>query len=304
MKKQQLILALLFLGIGGIGYAQQEALYSQYQFNQSMINPAYTGVNDVFNATAISRRQWVGLEGAPVTNMLNASTSLLNNKLGAGIIIASDTYGVNRNTEAQALFAYRIDLLNGKSISFGMQTGYKQYTYNYENLVLEQNDQALEFSNGQVAQFNVGAGIYFTTNQYYVGISVPKMLNTETTENGITSTIQRRTFYVSGGYVFDQLISLKIKPSVLIRVIEGQPISIDLNASVLLLETLWVGASLRNFNAAGINSQFEISDLLRLGYSFEWPLNELSNNAFGTHELMVSVDLELFNNHAIGRRYF
>ena len=302
--KKTILILLLSCG-QWTAYGQQDPLYSQYQFNQSVINPAYTGVNDVFNATAIARRQWVGIDGAPRTNTLNVSSSLLNNKLGLGLIVMDDKYGVNKNSEFQLLYAYRIDLLNGKSISFGMQTGYINYKYDYSALLQEQADQALIVSDANVSTFNVGAGVYYRTNQYYLGVSVPKMINSTTeNQNGVSDIIQRRHFYISSGYVFDQLIALKFKPSVLLKVVEGQPISVDFNASLLLLETLWVGASFRNFNAFGINGQFEISDQLRLGYSFEMPLNNLSNNAFGTHELMVSFDMELFDHHALGRRYF
>lgn len=304
MKVHKLTLTILCIGLNWFAYGQQDPLYNQYMFNQSMINPAYTGVNDVFNVTAITRYQWVGLEGAPETYTLNVSTSLLNNKLGAGIILVSDKYGVNINTQAQAQLAYRIDLLNGKSLSFGMQTGYFNYRYDYGNLLLEQDDQALILVDDNVSTVNFGAGIYYRTNQYYLGISVPQMLNTEAQDQNGTSTIYQRHFYVSAGYIFDQLIAIKFKPSVLLKIVEGQPISVDLNASVLLMETLWVGATIRNFNAAGVNGQFEINDQIRLGYSFETPLTSLSNNAFGSHELMVSFDLEIFNNHALGRRYF
>ena len=101
-----------------------------------------------------------------------------------------------------------------------------------------------------------------------------------------------------------ELLSVKFKPSVLLKVVDGQPASIDLNASFLLKEALWVGTTIRNFNAIGLNGQFEVNDQLRLGYSFELPLNSISANAFGTHELMVSFDMEVFSGHAIGRRYF
>ncbi len=295
---------ILMLVVNTSVFGQQEPLYSQYQFNQSMINPAYTGVNAVFNATAVSRFQWVGIQGAPVTHMLNTSTSLLNNKLGVGVTLVKDTYGVNVNAEVQGLVAYRIDMHNGRSLSFGMQAGYNQFKYDYSKLLLEQADPGLSISDGNVSKFNVGAGVYFRTRQYYLGVSVPKMLDTQVSDNGTTTTLAQRHYYISAGFVFDQLMALKFKPSVLIRVVEGQPLSVDLNASVLVLETLWVGASVRNFNTAGVNGQFEISDKLRIGYSFEVPLNSISNNAFGTHELMVSLDLEIFNNHGINRRYF
>jgi len=304
MSLKNTLIALLILSTNLAALGQQDPLFSQYLFNQSMINPAYTGVNDVMNASLFSRRQWVGLEGAPQTNTLNASASIINNKVGVGLLISRDTYGVNKNTEYQAMYSYKIDLLNGKSLSFGLQTGYIDYRYDYSKLLLEQTDQALELVDAEIAKVNFGSGIYFKTNQFYLGASVPRMLNMETQSINGTSTVHKRHFYVSAGYVFDQLIALKFKPSVLIKVVEGQPISIDLNASFLLLETLWVGATIRNFNAVGINSQFEINDMFRLGYSFEYPLNTVGTNTFGTHEIMFSVDLEVFKNNAIGRRYF
>lgn len=304
MKSKITILTLVLISVSHITYGQQDPLYSQYQFNQSIINPAYTGINDAFNATAIARRQWTGIEGAPVTNTLNLSSSLLHNKLGAGILLLSDIYGVNKNTEIQGMISYKIDFMNGKVLSFGLQSGYINYRYDYGNLLLEQDDQALVLVDENVSKVNFGAGIYYRTYKFYVGVSVPKMLNTTVEDLNNSITLHKRHFYLSAGYVFDQIIALKFKPSILLKVVEGQPVSIDLNASLLLAETIWVGLSLRNFNAVGLNGQFEILDHLRLGYSFELPLNSINNNSFGTHELMVSFDLELFDHHAIGRRYF
>lgn len=292
------------MGFRSITYSQLDPLYNQYLFNQSMINPAYTGINNVFNATAISRGQWVGLEGAPVTNTLNLSSSFLSNKLGAGIIVVNDKYGASNNTEIQLSYAYRIEMLNGRSLSFGLQTGYINYKYDFNKLNQEQADQALVIADDNVSKTNFGTGVYYQTDNYYLGISIPRILNAEVEDGDVNSTRYRRHLYVSGGYLFDQLLSIKFKPSVLLKIVDGQPASIDLNANFLLKEVLWVGTTLRNFNAVGLNGQFEVSDQLRLGYSFELPLNGLSNNAFGTHELMVSYDLEIFSGHAIGRRYF
>jgi type IX secretion system PorP/SprF family membrane protein len=284
--------------------AQLDPLYNQYLFNQSMINPAYTGINDVFNATAISRAQWAGLEGAPITNTLNISSSFMSNKMGAGLLLVSDQYGINTNTEMQLMYSYRIEMNNSRVLSFGLQGGYINYSYDFEKLNLEQVDQALIIADQNVSKTNFGTGVYFKTDNYFVGISVPRILNAAVNDGDVKSTRYRRHYYVSAGYIFDQLMSVKFKPSLLLKVVDGQPASVDLNASFLLKEVLWVGATVRNFNAVGINCQFEVSDMLRLGYAFEQPINALSNNAYGTHELMLSVDLEIFDHHARGRRYF
>ena len=301
---RRLLLIILTLGVTATTFAQQDPLYSQYMFNQSPINPAYTGVNDVLNVSLFSRNQWVGLEGAPTTNTINASASIINNKVSLGFLIARDTYGVNKNTEYQMMYAYEIDLLNERSISFGLQTGYTSYRYDYNLLDLEQDDPSLSMVDTQFGKVNFGTGVFFKTRQLYVGLSVPRLLNTEIPSLTGSTTLHKRHYYVSFGFVFDQLIALKFKPSALIKIVQDQPVSIDLNASVLLLESLWVGLTLRNFNALGVNAQFEINDMFRLGYSFEYPVNSVGNNTFGTHEIMFMVDLEVFNRNAIGRRYF
>ena len=285
-------------------WAQLDPLYNQYLFNQSMINPAYTGINNVLNATAIARGQWIGIDGAPVTNTLNISSSFLKNKIGAGLLVVSDKYGASNNTEIQLMYSYRIEMVGGKSFSFGLQTGYINYKYDLNKLNQEQVDQALLSTDDNVSKTNFGTGIYYRTDNYYLGISIPRILNADVEDGDANSTRYQRHYYISGGYLFDQFLSVKFKPSILLKVVGGQPASIDLNASFLLKEALWVGTTLRNFNAVGLNGQFEISDQLRLGYSFELPLNSISANAFGTHELMVSFDMEVFTGHAIGRRYF
>ncbi len=60
--KKLIILAFLISGIHA--YAQQDALFSQYMFNQLVINPAYAGSSDVMNITAVGRKQWV-IDGGP-----------------------------------------------------------------------------------------------------------------------------------------------------------------------------------------------------------------------------------------------
>ena len=285
-------------------FAQLDPLYNQYLFNQSMINPAYTGVNDVFNATVISRAQWTGIEGAPVTNMLNVTSSLVANKMGAGILVVNDRFGVSNNTEVQLAYSYRIEWINS-ILSMGLQGGFVNYGFRLNKLDLEQFDPALANVGDQFTKSNFGFGVYYRANNYYVGVSVPRILNVDEPNGDPNTTRYKRHYYLSAGIILDQIIAVKFKPSILLKVVDNQPSSIDLNAQVLFLETLWVGATLRNFNAVGFTGQFEIGDALRLGYSLELPLGPFSGGTkFGTHELMVSYDLELLSNHAKGRRYF
>jgi len=302
MKKA--LIYLFFISLPLTSYCQLDPLYNQYLFNQGMINPAYTGIYEVFNASLISRAQWAGFEGAPVTNTLNASSSIVNNKVGVGATLIYDSYGINNNTEIQLSYSYKLDWL-GNKLSFGLQTGIINYNYDYSKLNLEEaGDLAIIDAQESVTKKNFGAGVWYMNDNYYVGVSVPRILDFKVEDGSESSTRYRRHFYLSAGYLFDQLLALKFKPSVLVRMVDSDNMSLDLNAQFLLNDVLWLGASFRDFNAAGLNAQLEIMDRLRAGYSFEMPLNTIELGGYGTHELMITLDLELFSYHAAGGRYF
>lgn len=285
--------------------AQLDPLYNQYFFNQAMINPAYTGVNDVFNATVISRTQWAGMEGAPTTNNLNVSTSAFKNKLGIGATILYDTYGLNNNTEFNMAYSFKIRTRVGHLISMGMQAGLVNYNYDYSKLTLQYLDDVV-LTNVQSSELkeNIGLGFWYMSQDYYVGLSVPRLLDVRIGDGSAESTRYRRHYYLSAGYIFDKIFALKFKPFILLMYVDKNNYALDMNFSLLLNETLWVGASLRNLNAVGLNAQLKFKENFKFGYAFEMPINNTALTGFGSHSLMVSVDLELFQRHGMGVRYF
>jgi type IX secretion system PorP/SprF family membrane protein len=297
---------MLSFGLVGVAHSQIDPLYNQYLFNQSMINPAYTGFNNVFSATAISRGQWIGLDGAPFTNTLNVSTSLVGNKVGVGLLLIKDQFGVNNNTEFHMMYSYKLELTTSMTMSFGIQIG--QMSYNHDFTTLNQDQGLLDPDIVNQADFkktNFGSGIFLSDDNYYFGVSIPRMLDIDViNNNGDNVTRYNKHTYLSGGYFFNDFSTVGFKPSFLLKFVEGKLSSIDLNAHVLINEAIWVGATTRNFESFGVNGQLFIGDQLRLGYAFELPLNSLGKTAFSTHELMVSYDLELLNVHNISKRYF
>jgi type IX secretion system PorP/SprF family membrane protein len=271
-----------------------------------MINPAYTGVNNVFSASAISRGQWIGLEGAPFTNTLNISTSLVNNRVGVGLLLIKDQFGVNNNTELHMMYSYKLEISQSTTMSFGIQVG--QMSYRQDFSTLNQNQDLLDPDIANQDDFkktNFGTGIFLSGDNYYFGVSIPRMLDIDVVNNnGDNVRRYNKHSYLSGGYFFNSSSTVGFKPSFLIKFVDGAMSSIDLNAHILINETIWIGATSRNFESFGINGQIFISDQLRLGYAFELPLNSLGKTAFGTHELMVSYDFELFSRHDLEKRYF
>jgi type IX secretion system PorP/SprF family membrane protein len=302
MKKYIFIIILVFTGITSVK-AQYDPLYNQYVFNQMLINPAYTGAFDHASITLMSRAQWVGIEGAPITNSLTAHSSMFDNKGGVGLYVLNDQLGVNNTTEVFASFSYKIDFGNAR-LAMGLQGGMVQYKYKYGDLNMEfVNDPSFLPTEENFTKPNFGVGMLYYSEYYYIGVSIPRILNVEVNDGIKQSTRYQKHYYISGGFVIPLSNAIKLKPSTLVRIVENQ-VSVDLNASVLINEFIWVGILVRDFKTLGLITELQISDALRIGYSFELAGSELRVNQFGTHEIMVGFDFAPFRNQIRKRRYF
>ena len=307
MKKQ--VLFILSICIGITVQAQQDPLYSSYMQNPLLINPAYSGTYNMFSVTTLSRWQWLNMPGAPMTNSLSAHSSVFKNKLGVGAILVYDKFGINSNYEGFGTFAYKINLGEKEDnvLSFGMQAGVMNYNFNYDkDKIRIKDDEDPNFPLGSrinATEPNFGAGVFYRNEKLYAGFSAPKILNSKFAESNNGSSQYRRHYFLTGGYLID-LINFQVKPSILIKYVDGAPISIDVNGSVLIKDFIWLGASLRNFNTIVLMTQLQLNDNFRLGYALDIPINKVIKTSYGSHELMLNIDLKLLKSHDIGFRYF
>jgi type IX secretion system PorP/SprF family membrane protein len=296
---------LIFAGFLTKVQAQQDPLYSQYHFNQLVINPAYAGIYNNTNFSFISRVQWAltGIEGTPFTNSLIAQTSVVHNKVGMGLIVVQDKLGVANNYEVHLPLSYKINW-GDKTFSFGMQPGIQSVNYNYDNLLLRSADDPSFQGSESAVKPNVGAGVALMSDKMFIGISVPRLINTEFTD-GITSSLRyRRHFYGSFSYLLPLNSYLKLKPGVLVRAVEGAPVSYDINALLLVNNMIWAGAYTRSFETVGILFQWDYKTAYRFGYNFEFPVANSLPFGYTTHEFMFSIDLSLFGEQDVFQRFF
>jgi type IX secretion system PorP/SprF family membrane protein len=301
------LVLILLIGAGrSVVQAQQDPLFSQYMFNTLAFNPAYAGSADVFTVMALSRHQWVGFEGAPSTQTFLAHTPLRNQNLALGFTAMTDKVGPARQTGAFVDLAYRIRTGADTRLSFGLKGGVNAFQADLANLATVNPDQANVNVQGELMP-NFGFGLYWHAPRYYVGLSAPKLLENELVpaSNGvITTSNEVRHFFLMGGYVLDIGRDLKFKPSLMARVVQGAPLSVDLNASFLLRERIWFGAMYRLGNAFGVFGQYQVNDQLRIGYAFDLTTTKLGAYNAGTHEVMLSYDLRFIKGRTISPRYF
>jgi type IX secretion system PorP/SprF family membrane protein len=280
-------------------------------FNTISINPAYAGSRETFSAVGLHRSQWVGLEGGPETQTLSIHTPLKNEKIGLGLSFINDKLGYENFSYIYGDFSYTIQTGVESKLAFGIKGGFTHYNLDEELL----NDPSVvndPFFNDVSNRWspNIGAGLYWHTNRWYLGLSAPRILNTDYNKgrNGSIDyvALERISYYVTGGYVFDLSENTKLKPSVLLKATNGAPLSFDISANFLFNETFWFGAGYRiNESAAAIGgiADFQVSKQLRIGYAYEYPISDIRPYTSGTHEVLLM--FEVFKSKRIkSPRYF
>ncbi len=288
--------------------AQHEAMFSQYMFNGLILNPAYAGSTEVLTANALYRKQWLQIEGAPTTQTFSLSAPVNHKKIGLGATIINDKIGHTRNVGANVAYAYRIKLKAG-TLAMGMQTGLNQYYADYTSLKTSpyhNKDQALtEVYN--FLMFNFGGGLYYNTDKFYAGISVPNFYRSKLTGWGEASGAgpqSRRHYFITTGYVFKLNDELTLKPSTLIKVAEGAPLQVDFNTNVWFYNLVGVGLSYRTSNALVAMAEVQLSRQFRFGYAYDHGATKIGGLPMNSHEVMVRYDLVSPHTKIVSPRFF
>lgn len=285
--------------------AQQEAMYSQYMFNLLNINPAYAGNQTVHNITLLYRNQWIGVEGAPKTSTLSWDYRKSNTNVGYGLQVGSDKLGVENSTFVKGYYSYRLPLKNA-SLSFGMDVGALNYQANYASISSTDSDPL--FSD-DINRFmpKVGLGCLYESDRFYVGFSVPDILDTKVSNtDDQVNFIPAPHYFLNGGLLLNAGETVKIKPSVLIKAVSGAPLEFDLNLNTWLNKSIGFGASYRTNDAIVGMLELQLFSSLRLGYAFDYTISQLKNyNNKGTHEIMLRFEFNNGNNsNVLSPRYY
>ncbi len=257
-----------------------------------LINPAFAGSNERLYAGLAYRSQWSGIDGGPVTFNVNGHMSLLNNKIGVGMIAMQDKVGDVKNTQYGGTFAYRIKLTH-TTFSFGMQAGFTRYATDLDGLSIRNSDPL--FTPYSETKFNTGVGVLVKGDRYSLGLSIPQLLSNSVSLGGQPVKIYNQNFYLYGSYLFFLSENIDFKPSALLRSTSGAPLSIDLNANLTFNRLYTAGLFTRNLNTYGVLVQ-AIFQNIRAGYVFELPGKGSALN-FNTHEVSVAVSLAVLSSH-------
>jgi type IX secretion system PorP/SprF family membrane protein len=282
-------------------------------YNTQVINPAYAGSRDALSFCLLYRTQWVGLDGAPETLTFSGDTPIgsLDN-MGLGLSIVRDEIGPATETNVVVDYSYSINTSENAELSFGLKAGLDLLDVDFNKLnIFDQSDPRFQDNVDNELQPQIGAGLYYNTDKYYVGLSVPNFLTTEhydesSLTNASVSSVaaERLHYFLIAGYVFDISDNLKFKPAFLGKFVSGSPLQADFSANFLINEKFTLGAAYRWSAAISALVGFQATDEIFLGFGYDYQTTELEDFSDGSYEFMVRFDIFSKPERVLTPRFF
>jgi type IX secretion system PorP/SprF family membrane protein len=289
-------------------FGQNDPMFTQYMFNEMYVNPAYAGSRENISVTGLIREQWVGLDGAPSTQTLSAHAPVWGKKVGIGLTFLNEKIGVSKRTGFNLNGAYRIPM-DQNTLSFGLQLGMNSISENLLDLGLASDNQ-FQLNTGKQLAPNFGFGTYYLAPKWYVGLSIPRMIQNRLDVANGTGDVQNKLnvkdwhYFLTAGSIHALTSDLKLKPAVMIKTVNGAPMELDLSCNLMLRDFVWAGLAYRTGDAVSLLLGAQLTKQLRLGYSYDLSTSELKDFNSGSHEIMLGYDFSFDKNKIISPRYF
>jgi type IX secretion system PorP/SprF family membrane protein len=290
---------------GIVSYAQQDAQFTQYMYNTININPAYAGSRGFMSLFALHRTQWVGLDGAPVTNSFSINTPIGNSKMGVGISFLNDRIGPTNENEISADISYSIRTSESFRLSFGLKVTANVFNLDVSRLnPVSQNDPQFQNLNNSFTP-NFGTGLYLHSEKTYIGISVPNFIESNRyNSNSVSMFKEKMNYYLIAGHVFDIGENLKFKPTLLTKMVTGAPLQVDVSGNFLINKKFVIGGAYRWSAAFSAMAGFQISEGVFVGYGYDKETTNLANYNSGSHEIFLRFELSKTYNKITSPRFF
>jgi type IX secretion system PorP/SprF family membrane protein len=292
--------------------AQQDPHYTQYMYNMNVINPAYAGSKENASGGILFRQQWTGVPGAPQTGTFSLHSPVGKN-VGLGLSAISDNIGPVEETNIYADVSYTLKLNGNQRLAFGMKAG---ATFNKIGLFSEIGNGYLNqlgdvaFSeNTTNTFFNLGAGMFYYSKNYYLALSIPNMFKAtylEVTNNGQEYNFGTETqhYFFTGGYVFNLSSNTKFKPSFMMKSAIKAPVSLDLSGNFLFFDKFEAGVTYRLDDSFGGMVNYAITPSLKIGYAYDHIVSDLKPATPASHEFMLLFDLNFPKKASVSPRFF
>lgn len=269
-------------------WSQQEIILTKYTYNAILFNPAYAGSHGFGQGTVLAqyRNQWIGLEGAPNTILIAGETSLARDRIGLGLSISKESLGIDSRTDIAMNYAYQIELGKGR-LGAGIRASLSQYRSNFSGLIhVESNDPVYAQPEARFSLFAVGAGVYYNTENAYMGLSIPAAAVVSSTNGGTFGS--RHIYFHAGMMMGNENATINVELSVLMAYQKAAPLQMTIGLNVWYDQKYAVGAHFRSQDAIALSAEVFLQDQYRFSLAYDFTISDLQKYSDGTVELMMA----------------
>ncbi|MEY4113518.1 MAG: hypothetical protein RLZ76_211 [Bacteroidota bacterium] len=294
------------------GVAQLEPMYSQYMFNMMNVNPAYAGSRGVPNLTALFRNQWSGMPGAPKTGNVSFDMPFATNNSAIGFQMYTDRIGVQKTQGLKFNYAYRAQAGESGVISMGLNLGLRNRRANYTDVNTFVPGDPVFNSNISSMNVDAGAGIFYNTDNFYIGASAPFLLKSNVSSNDPLEAgakwleaVKARDLnvFLTAGFVVYFSEQLVLKPSAMLKR-SGSAFQADINSNLWINDMISLGVSYRTKESVIGMLEWQMTPKLRFGYSYDRSINNLRLYNSGSHEFMLRIEFGTKSEESSIPNYF
>jgi type IX secretion system PorP/SprF family membrane protein len=306
------LFVVLFFWLPMVLSAQQDPQYSHYMYNTLSVNPAYAGSRGAMAIGLLHRQQWIGLDGAPMTQTFLLHTPLKFENMALGGSIVHDEIGPTRNISAALDYSYSVDITRSVKLAFGVKARADMLLQQFGKLTpFDPGDQALTGIGSQsFFSPNIGAGIYLHHERWYVGLSAPRLLESKFDFTAATATTdvlnfqEKRHYFGIAGLIIPITGDVKLKPTVLVKSVSNSPYSIDATVETLYLDRFSLGLGGRIGDSFYAMLGCMVNDQLRVGVAYDYSYTRLRKVNDGSLELSLGYDFNYNRKNFKTPRYF
>jgi len=318
--------------------AQQKPQYTQYIFNNYLINPAITGIESYTDVKAGYRNQWTGLDGAPVTMYFTIQTPIGNKFIqgdamsqprsnedpmsrsyvqdyqaaaphhGIGFTVVTDKAGPITQNNYNITYAYHLGITSNLNLAVGVAAGLASINLNTSQITLENAlDPAIANGNNNQLKPDLGLGIWAYSAQYFFGISAQQVLPQTLFFSSNSTYNQSKTvphYFITGGVKLFLAEDITLLPSVMFKYVNPVPTTFDLNLKMAFQDKFWIGGSYRRNDAIAAMAGINIGSFLNFGYAYDFTTSNLNTVSNGTHEIILGIMLNNMYKVVCPRRFW
>lgn len=315
MMKKILIFSILVILTSG-AHAQQESQFTNFMHNFLQLNPAYAGVREVPSFTLLHRNQWIGFNGAPVSQVLSFNSPFFNKRVGFGFTVFHRTAGITSNWSGTMAYSYDLRITKDLSLRLGLQGSFRYLGVDFSDpdVILRDADDPSAANGNEMDRYtgNFGAGMFASYKQFFIGLSVPHLFPNEIgfNQNNLLITAEEKPhFYAMTGITFPVSDKISLRPTVLAKYVQNAPFDADVNLSVLFGKEVTVGASYRlggtgSGESADLLLFYQLNTKFGAGLAYDFSLGDLSRQNSGSFEAIIRYDIRSDREDLTNPRFF